>query len=190
MKLDQVKKKSLEKNIPILRDHSAKFIRDFLISNKIDLLLEIGSGFGYSSLYFIDTIKNLQIDSIEKDLERYNFCINNIRNHQINFINICAYDFIPTKKYQCIFIDGPKSKQIVLFEKYQQYLMKNGYIIIDNIYLKALNQTKKASQKIIAKNLLFQDYLKNLSGWEINIIELDDGLAICQKKESENEDSC
>ncbi len=181
MNLDKIKKYSLEKKVPILREKSAEYISNFFIENNICTLLEIGSGLGYSSSFFSHKKKDLKIDSLEKNIEKYNICFNEIKNPNINFLNICAYDFETTNKYDCIFIDGPKSKQIDLFEKYSKYIVYNGYIIIDNIFLKDLNLKNKNSKKLFEKNIIFQDYLKSLKKWKIKIIDIDDGIAICKK---------
>ncbi|MGL5246450.1 MAG: O-methyltransferase [Mycoplasmoidaceae bacterium] len=183
MDLKKIREISIENNIPILRNESAEYIAKILIENKINSILEIGSGMGYSSMFFLDKKPNIEITSIEKNIDRYIFCFNSIKKENIIFLNECAFSYLPNKKYDCIFLDGPKSKQKDLFEKYSKFLNKDGFIIIDNIFLKFINKTKK-NKSLIKKAEAFKLYLNELNGWEISIIDIDDGIAICKRKKN------
>lgn len=183
MDLKKVKEISIENKIPILRDNSAEYIANFLIEKKIKSILEIGSGMGYSSMFFLNKKPDIKILSIEKDIERYNFCFKNIKKENLIFINECAFLYSTNEKYDCIFLDGPKSKQKELFEKYSYFLKKDGYIIIDNIFLRFINQSKNG-KSLLNKAKNFVLYLNSLDGWEVSIIDIDDGIAICKRKEN------
>ena len=78
-------------------------------------------------------------------------------------------------------MDGPKSKQKELFEKYSEFLNEDGYIIIDNIFLKFIKQTKN-SKLLLKKSEDFKLYLNELTQWEVSIIDIEDGIAICKRK--------
>ncbi|MGL5640038.1 MAG: O-methyltransferase [Mycoplasmoidaceae bacterium] len=183
MDLKKIKEISIKNNIPILRDGAAEYIAKILIDKKIKSILEIGSGMGYSSMFFLDKKPDMKIVSIEKDIDRYNFCLKNIKNKNLIFINECAFLYSPNKKYDCIFLDGPKSKQKDLFEKYSKFLNEDGYIIIDNIFLKFINKTRN-SESLLKKAEDFKLYLNQLNDWEIYIIDIDDGIAICKRKKN------
>ena len=82
-------------------------------------------------------------------------------NKKINLVNDDCFDFVPNKKYDLIFIDGPKSHQDQLFLKYSSYLEDNGFIIIDNIFLKKyssidFNSLTKNQQHLVKKVKEFQ----------------------------------
>ncbi|MGL5591195.1 MAG: O-methyltransferase [Mycoplasmoidaceae bacterium] len=183
MDLKKIKSISIENNIPILRDESAEYISKILIDKKVKLILEIGSGMGYSSMFFLSKKPDIKIVSIEKNIDRYNFCLNNIKNENLVFLNECAFSYSPNKKYDCIFLDGPKSKQKDLFEKYLKFLNEDGIIIIDNIFLKFINKTKN-NDSLLKKAENFRLYLNGLNDWEISIIDIDDGIAICKRKKN------
>ncbi|MGL4617409.1 MAG: O-methyltransferase [Mycoplasmoidaceae bacterium] len=180
MDLKKIKKISIENKIPILRDKTAEYIAKILIEEKINSILEIGSGMGYSSIYFLNKKPDIKIVSIEKNIDRYNFCFKNIKNKNLIFINECAFSYLPDRKYDCIFLDGPKSKQKNLFEKYSKFLNENGCIIIDNIFLKYINN----NNSLIKKAKEFNLYLNELNDWEVSIIDIDDGIAICRKNKN------
>ena len=173
MDVKKIKKISIENKIPILRDKSTDFIAKILIEKNIVSILEIGSGMGYSSVFFLSRKPDLKIVSIEKDKDRWNFCSENIKNKNITFINECAFSFLTNQKYDCIFLDGPKSKQKELFEKYSEFLNEDGYIIIDNIFLKFIKQTRN-SKLLLKKSEDFKLYLNELTQWEVSIIDIED----------------
>ena len=95
----------------------------------------------YSTVFFLSRKSDLKIGSIEKDKDGWNFCSENIKNKNITFIKECAISCLTNQRYDCIFVDGPKSKQKELFEKYSGFLNEDASIIIDNIFLKFINQT-------------------------------------------------
>ena len=181
MDVKKIKKISIENKIPILRDKSTDFIAKILIEKNIVSILEIGSGMGYSSVFFLSRKPDLKIVSIEKDKDGRNSSSDNGKNKNITFINECAFSFSTNQKYDCIFLDGPKSKQKELFEKYSEFLNEDGYIIIDNIFLKFIKQTKN-SKLLLKKSEDFKLYLNELTQWEVSIIDIEDGIAICKRK--------
>ncbi|MDE7075566.1 MAG: hypothetical protein K2O21_02935 [Malacoplasma sp.] len=172
---------------------TADFICNFINDNQINLMLEIGSGIGYSANYFALNSSILGIDSYEKEFDFYTICNSNKLSQKINFIWKNFLDeFDNYYKYQLIFIDASKTKQIELFEKSINFLDDNGFIIVDNIDLKRLKEkylspsvgtkTIKSIEKILVKSEEFKKYLKNLPDFKVWILEIGDGLAICQKK--------
>ena len=82
------------------------------------------------------TGEKVKITTLEKDTNRYNEAIYNIKDlklkRKINAINIDALDYEDNNKYDLIFIDAAKSKNTVFFEKFSHNLKENGVIVTDN----------------------------------------------------------
>ncbi|MDD6145367.1 MAG: class I SAM-dependent methyltransferase [Mycoplasmataceae bacterium] len=188
MTINELKEICINDSIPILRDKTLEYIINIIKENKIKSILEIGTAYGYSSFAFnqIDCVN--EILSIEKNKDNYLKAKNFLAgNKKINLVNDDCFDFVPNKKYDLIFIDGPKSHQDQLFLKYSNYLEDNGFIIIDNIFLKKyssidFNSLTKNQQHLVKKVKEFQKWLENNNEWNINILDIDDGVAICHKK--------
>jgi len=179
--IEHIKKISSDKHIPYIRDNTIAYICNYINNNEYCSYLEIGSAYGYSAcrIAFLDKIKT--IDSIEKNQDNYKFCINNIKDEKINFINFDAFEYKPTKKYDIILIDGPKSRQEILVEKYINYLNPNGVIFIDNLFLKKFDNTKsltKNQNKLIEKVKRFHEWLINNKSFKFEEVNIDDGLGI------------
>ncbi|WP_228444799.1 O-methyltransferase [Mycoplasma tullyi] len=181
--LNKFKQLNLELKIPIMRDDNLVNLVDKLSRNKINRLLEIGTGIGFSSMYLSSHLPDLEIDTLEKDVERYKIAKEWLANFsKINCILGDCYEFIPQKKYQAIILDGPKAKQIELFNKYINYLLPNGVMIIDNYFLKNI----KPNNKLYQKNLEWQNFVQDLGNKQFNI-EIDqsgDGVVYVFSKPS------
>jgi len=179
--IDHIKKISNDNRIPYIRDNTIKFICEYIKNRKYSSYLEIGSAYGYSAccIAILDEIK--EVDSIEKNEGNYQFCISNIKDEKINFINYDAFEFNPNKKYDVILVDGPKSHQETLVEKYIKFLNPNGVMFIDNLYLKKFDSRKtltKDQAKLIEKVKKFHSWLINNKSFQFEEMKIDDGLGI------------
>lgn len=184
MNLEILKKICIDNKIPILRDDSINKICEIININCFSNMLEIGSGFGYSSLYFFLNSKIKNIISLEKNIDNF-FYLSLISQtyKNITFINVDAFEYNTENKFDLILIDGPKSKQNLLFEKYEKFLKENGIIIIDNIFMNNLRKLNTIrANKLIGKVDDFKNYLKSLNDWNIDFLDIGDGLAICKRK--------
>lgn len=185
MNLQQLKIICQDEKIPILRDKSLSYILSLIASKKYNSILEVGTAYGYSAFALseepnIKTITTLEINK-ENHLKAKSF-LKDIK--KIETVNIDANLFISNIKFDLIFIDGAKSNQESLFAKLSNNLKENGTIIIDNIYLKkvtSIENPNKNHLKLIEKVARFKTWLLNLIGWDVKIIDIDDGIAICQK---------
>ena len=172
MTINELKAICINDSIPILRDKTLEYIINIIKENKIKSILEIGTAYGYSSFAFnqIDCVN--EILSIEKNKDNYLKAKNFLAgNKKINLVNDDCFDFVPNKKYDLIFIDGPKSHQDQLFLKYSSYLEDNGFIIIDNIFLKKyssidFNSLTKNQQHLVKKVKEFQKWLEKNNEWK------------------------
>lgn len=184
MNLDKLKLICIENKIPIVRDETILYIARIIKDNDFKTVLEIGTGYGYSANFLCNKINGLKIDTIEKNIKNFEIaCLFPHKN--ISYILGSAFEWEASKKYDLIFIDGPKNKQEILFEKFSNYLFKDGIIVVDNIFLKDVKPTNKNKIKLIKKNLEFKKYLLNLEEWNVEILEIDDGVAICKRKFNE-----
>ena len=174
--------------IPIIREKTAQLIFDFIINKKYQSILEIGTAYGFSTLIWnqIDSIK--LIVSVEKNFENYIIASKFLTNKKkITLINDDAFNYLPNKNFDLIFIDGPKSHQDKLVEKYINYLNDNGIIVIDNLFLKKyanvqFEKLTKNQKKLLIKVNNFRNWLQNNKiNFNFTLYDIDDGVGIISK---------
>ncbi len=194
MNLETIKRKSLENSIPIVRDRTITCLIDLIKKNKFESILEIGTAYGYSAKCFSDIDCVKKVITLEKQYSNFLVAKNNLKDDKkITCLNVDAFDFTTKDNYDLIFFDGGKSHQEILFEKFSNFLNKNGIIFIDNIYLKKFrNKTNLSKNQIKLLNKLdyFHKWLLSLPDWNIKIFDIDDGYAICKRKQTKINGIC
>ncbi|MDR2461646.1 MAG: class I SAM-dependent methyltransferase [Mycoplasmataceae bacterium] len=183
--IEEIKKNSLDDKIPIVREKTIKYICDLISKNNYENILEIGTAYGYSSATICQEQCVKNILTIEKNIYSFNKAKKFLKNFKkIHLINDDAFLFEPVQLFDLIFIDGPKSHQENLVEKYLKFLSPNGRMIVDNIFLKKIaniSDRTKNQKKILEKVEKFTEWLKNNKFFSTSIIDIDDGIAIINK---------
>jgi len=184
--LDNLKQYCIQKQIPIVRDDVTQYMGEYLENKKAKSFLEIGTAFGYSALWFAEKTSLNKIITLEKNATNYEVAQPYLaNNNKIKSILTDAFTYCNEELFDVIFIDGPKSHQDVLFMKYQKNLSLGGVIFIDNIYLKKFNEQEnltKNQKNLLKKVKAFEIWLKALTDWKVEILDIGDGLAICTRK--------
>lgn len=187
-KINTIKQKALEEHIPILMDDTLFEIKKRMKNIKPMKILEIGTATGYSAICFSEFLNvNGKIDTIERDIERANEAMENIKEmeleNKINIITGDAVEILPTlnEKYDMIFIDAAKGKYPIFLEQALRLVNKNGIIFADNILYKGyvMSDYNKHKQRTAVRNL--REYIKEVTenpNLETQILEVGDGLAI------------
>lgn len=175
--------------IPIIRKKTAKFIFNWISKYNYKTMLEIGTAYGFSANLFSKINCLNIIDTIEYNYENYNIALSFCNSSKISFFNVNAFQYDNDKKYDVIFLDGPKSNQEILLLKFIKKLNKNGVIFIDNLYLKkfdsiSIEKLSKNKLKLISKIEKFNNFLRSSNDFVFKEICLDDGLGmVCNKND-------
>lgn len=190
-KIDSLKLSALDNNIPIMQDEGIEFLLNFIKENKIKSILEIGTAVGYSAIKMASLDKDITIISIERDENRYKEAVKNIKefnlNNRITLIYDDAFNVQLDDKFDLIFIDAAKGKNIEFFEKFKNNLYNNGYIITDNLKFHGyvdMELSKIKSRNIrglVRKIRKYLDFLKTNDEFETNFFDLGDGISVSRK---------
>ena len=189
----EIEEYAKENNIPIMQKDGIEYLCNYIKENNIKSILEIGSAIGYSSIMMASVDKNIKVTTIEKDTDRYNIAINNINKYnlgsQITIINDDACDVEIEGKFDLIFIDAAKGKNILFFEKFKNNLKDNGTIITDNLSFHGLvedsNLIKTKNQKgIVNKIKLFIEFLDNNKEFNTTYVPVGDTIAISKRSDN------
>ena len=189
-KLEELQKTALKNNIPIIQKDGLKFIQNYIKENNVSRVLEIGSAIGYSAIAFALTNNDIKITTLERDKDRYNEALNNIKrfnlDNQITIYNIDAFDYEDSRKYDLIFIDAAKAQYIKFFEQYKQYLEKDGVIVSDNLNFHGYTHQKeridsKNLRQLVQKLNKYITFLHENKEFHTEFYEVGDGIGISRR---------
>lgn len=180
-----------ENNVPIMQKDGILYLLNYIKENNIKNILEIGSAIGYSSIMMANVNDNIKVTTIERDKERYDIAVANIKKYnkenQINIIYGDATEVEIPGNYDLIFIDAAKGKNIYFFEKFKSNLNKNGTIITDNLSFHGLVEDSslvktKNQRGIVNKIKLFIEFLDNNEEFTTTYTKVGDTIAISKRK--------
>ena len=173
--------------VPIARKDFVEYFKELIIKNNYHDILEIGSAIGYTTVN-LALLENVYVTTIEYNTERYNLCMENIKDFNVENKVVAIHDdalevFI-SQKFDVIFIDAAKAKNIKFFEKYSVNLKENGLIFIDNIELNDFkkNVSPKKAKFYEGKINELKEYLASLSDYIVSYLQIGDGIAVLKRK--------
>ncbi|MEC1376744.1 O-methyltransferase [Heyndrickxia oleronia] len=182
-----------ENGVPIMELAGIEVLLQLISMQKPCKILEIGTAIGYSAMRMADVLTDVQIVTIERDDERYEQAIKNIKQSQYgNKINVLKGDALEiieeVKKFgpfDAIFIDAAKGQYMKFFELYTPFLTKDGYVYTDNVLFKGLvaeeNIENKRIRNLVGKIKKYNEWLVNHEDYLTTIIPVGDGLAVSRK---------
>ena len=124
-------------NVPIMQPEGIAFLCAFIQQHHLTNILEIGSAIGYSAIRMALLDEQIHVVTIERDKERYQKAVENVRKaHLEERITLLYGDALETTvegSFDMLFIDAAKAQYIKFFERYEKNLIKDGYVITDNL---------------------------------------------------------
>lgn len=200
--LNNIKEEAIKNNIPIIKDEALEKVRKYIDENNIKYILEIGSAVGYSAISFALINENIKVFTIEKDEERYNIALDNIKKMKLeNRIKIQLGDandiiksfefkeeyneFLNDNKFDMLFLDAAKGQYLNFLKNGIANLRSFGYIIADNVLFKGyvLGEYKEKKHRTIVNNLReFLEEIRNPKKYDTTIFDIDDGLSVTKMK--------
>ena len=183
-----------ENNIPIIQKESIIYIMKYIKEHDVKNILEIGSAIGYSSILMASIKEDVFVTTIERDETRYMECLKNIKKSGLDKKITTVYqDALEVNltgvSYDLIFIDAAKGQNINFFEKYKNFLNKDGVIITDNINFHGLvgkseSIESKNLRELVSKIENYIEYLKDSDEFNTEFLDIGDGLSVSTRKES------
>ena len=180
--IDQIKQTAAENAVPIMQDSGMEFILNYIKQNKVRRVLEIGTGIGYSATKFALASLDVQVFTIEADIDRYHQAVQNF--HDENLMDPATFSF--EEKFDLIFIDGPKAQYIKFFERYKNNLAQGGAIISDNLSFHGMVEDislthNYSTKKLIKKIRKYIQFLKDNTEFKTEFYSAGDGIAVSKR---------
>lgn len=189
--MKELEEYALVNKIPIMQKDGILYLCNYIKENNIKSILEIGSAIGYSSIMMANVNDDIKITTIEKDKDRYQVAVSNIKKYnkdkQINIIYRDATLVDINDKYDLIFIDAAKGKNTFFFNKFKDNLNINGTIITDNLSFHGLVEDEslvktKNQRGIVNKIKDYIYFLDNNTEFNTNYVSVGDKIAISKRK--------
>lgn len=178
-------------HVPIMEKEGISFMLDFIQAHDCRRILEIGSAIGYSAIRMALVNENIQVETIERDEERYQQALVNIEKagltKQIHIQLADALEANVEGQYDLIFIDAAKAQYIRFFERYESQLKRGGYILSDNLGFHGMvdgivEPKSRATRALVRKIKNYIEYLKTNEKYETVFYSVGDGVAVSKKR--------
>ncbi len=192
MSLTALKLYAKQNNVPITKDDTMQFIVDYINQNNVKTILEIGTAIAFGSINMamcdsVESITTLEIDTIN-----YREALNNIAKfNMLNKIDARLIDakwYIEEcdKKFDLIYLDGPKGQYINYLPRLLELLNPNGAIIADNIFFHGMATgeivTPSSCRSMVNGLRQYVDEVTHNDMLETHIYQMGDGIAVTKLK--------
>lgn len=195
--IKEIRKKALDKNVPIMQDEGIEFLLNFIKNNNLENILEVGTAVGYSAIRMASISPLIKVTSIERDSTRYMEAVKNIAKEHLEdritliFKDAIDVEFDKNTKFDLIFIDAAKGKNTDFFQKFQKYLNPNGYIITDNLKFhgcvdKPLEEIESRNVRgLVRKIRSYIEFLKSNEEFKTEFYDVGDGISVSRRKSND-----
>ena len=188
--LDELEKLARKNHIPVLLDDSAKFLYDFVQKKQFKNILEIGTAIGYSGSIMLLASENAELTTIELNEDSFIKATQTFAhlklNKRVQQILGDGYEKIVDlnslgKKYDLIFLDGPKGQYLKYYSVLLQMLEGNGCLLVDNVLFHGLVRSNEdvghKKRAMITKLRKFLNEIETRKDLKTTIHEIGDGVA-------------
>lgn len=195
MVIEKLREKAIADNIPIMQTEGLTFMCERLNECQASSVLEIGSAVGYSAIFMALHVKDLKIDTIERDETRHLEAVKNVSefnlNDQITLHLADALEFdeslLKHAPYDLLFIDAAKAQYQKFFEKYVGYVKEDGIILVDNLDFHGMifdieHINNRNTKQLVKKIKRFKEWILNNENYESEYYPVGDGIVLIRKK--------
>lgn len=179
-------------NVPIIRPITLTHLLNCVRENQPKSILEIGTAIGYSGAKMLGQC-NATLTTIEKNEQSYNIAKQNFANLGLGervecvlgdageqICQLCASG----RKYDFVFLDGPKGQYIKYLPTLSKLLNTGGIIFADNVLFRGMvngDDFVPHRNRTIVVNL--RAYLSAVSNepFESKTYDIEDGFCITKK---------
>lgn len=197
--LAELRKQSESDGIPLILRETEMLFRTILPMRPYKRVLEIGTAYGYSSLFFAHLMPECRITTVELSDTNYQIAKDNVWEQNMeDRIEIIHGDGISVldrliqegnreqEPFDLIFIDAAKSHYMEFFQRAEKICGDNGVIICDNILMKAFlvdpELDRKRRHRTSVKRMDdFLNYIFERKDLNASLLSCGDGLLIVEE---------
>lgn len=183
-----------ENSVPLILRETEYFLKTMLNIVKPKRILEIGTAYGYSALFFAKYMPSSTVTTLERSEYMYKIATKNFDCHKegarIEMITGDAIENLDEMiakgidKYDFVFIDAAKSHYKEFFERAEKLCNPGALVVCDNVLMKAYlvdNKTYEPTRRhrtSVKRMKEFIDYLYERKDLSVSLLSDGDGLAL------------
>ena len=178
--------------VPITKDDTLCFLLETINKNNCKQILEIGTAIGYGCISMAENTNCEHIDTLETDEDRFKIANENIKSKGLenkistNLIDAKEYLQNCNKKYDFVYLDGPKGQYINYLPLIVKILNKNGIIFADNLHFHGMVTGEipvtKGCRAMIKGLHRYIDEITTNPMFESEIYNIGDGVGVTKVK--------
>lgn len=198
--LDEIERRSLEEEIPIIRKPTQALLKFFMEKERPEAILEVGTAVGFSALlmseYAGEKCKVTTIEKYEKriPIAKENF-INAGKEKRITLLEGDALELLKNldDSYDFIFMDAAKAQYIHFLPDVLRLLRPGGTLVSDNILqegeiLESRYAVTRRNRTIHSRMREYLYEITHCDQLQTMILPVGDGVAVSVKKKGKNYD--
>lgn len=175
---------ALLKRIPAIRPQVGQFLSLLVALKAPKLVLEIGTGSGYSTLWILRYLpEGGKIITIERDKNRFCDALAMFYQRPVEVVLGKAEDFLCQceERFDMIFLDAEKRSYPRLFPLLSARLQNRGILVVDNLLGEHLHQERKTP--LPAKKALedFYEAIQASSQFRVFAFSWEDGFLVAER---------
>ncbi len=178
--------------MPIIRSQSNALLQKLINENQPKNILEIGTFIGYSASVMLSSCDG-KIVTVEIDPNNAKKAAENLTAQgfagRFDVLNMDAWDFLQEnkeKKFDFIFLDGPKGQYLKYLPILKEMLCKGGILVCDDVLFHGLVKKEGLvahKHRTIVVNLRkFLQILFDDKDFDSQLFEFEDGVTVSRKK--------
>ena len=187
-----------EYHVPIINENGRKVFLSVIREVRPHRVLEIGTAIGYSALLLAaNGAADAQVTTLELSEERaalaHSFIARSPYEGRIEILQGDAGELLTelAGPYDFVFIDAAKGQYVDYFEKVQPLLTADATIVADNVlfrgYVMGEEKAPRRYRTIVKRLRRYIELTSHAAGYETEIFERGDGLAVSRRCPAANE---
>ena len=190
-RLGERRKSYKAQGIPVILDESLNVLLNMVKIARPKEILEIGTATGCSGIAMLEAcnaiLTTVEADSMAYTSARENFADFGLTDRVTQYYGdagevIASLD----KRFDFIFLDGPKSHYLEYYPRLKEMLMSGGVLFADNVlfrgYIDPANKFPRRFITIVKRMRKFLDLISNDEDFTVSVFDVGDGLLIAHKR--------
>lgn len=171
--------------VSVISNEVGEFLAFYLKNKIVEEVVEIGSGYGYSTKLLHLLLPKANIVSLERHIPRYEVAKDFLSHPNIEFVLGDGQDYLAKrkKKIDLLFLDGSKPHYVYFLQEALAHMNKGSLLIADNIFARGLSYDSKCDRRHRTLQRRMHAFLELVfEEFHATILPIDDGLLIGEKK--------